>query len=751
MEVGGQLPFKVEYSKSNRASCKGCKEKIPKEVVRMARMMKSRHHDGVDPNWFHPKCFFQKAKQWGLNSGEIEKIGGFHDLRVDDQESIQKSVDSITGVGGGKVGKAGASKATLTDFEIGYAPSSRAKCRRGDCKDEKIEKNELRIAVKQVDEEKPHLGPIPRWHHAGCFKKVRKELDWRDEYTADMIPGFSALDKADQAQIRVLLKPKKVSKTKNEPKVKVEMETKAETKPTAENKQEKALKDQNKNLWSIKDQLKSQLNTSDLKELLVRNKIDVPTGEAAVLDTCADLIVFGRLPRCKECSTGQLYVDKNGYYACKGNISGFTRCTFVSLESKRVAPKIPREFMEASSYLGKYKFDSKSIRIFPKQSAIPPLTEMKILILGKVIKKAALESEITLLGGKNAAALDQTVHLIISEKASFEALVAKEKKSERLLKAETLNVTVVDRAIVDDLKGAAPKLGERRIDLATFIANHKLSSFGDYKPPGKRKRVDVAEEAKQREAKKIKLTVTDGACVDPEAFEEVPEGSIIITDSGSGRLYTSMMTLVDLKKDKNSYYKLQAIQNKQGTRFFIFRSWGRIGSDTVGGTKVETFHVRHNCISAFQDLFLEKTANDFLSSNYVKMPDRFFPMEIDYSVPEDSTVDLSADHQVKSKLSKEVQSLIKLIFNVKAMKKALVQFDLDLEKMPLGKLSKTQLKKAWTVLNEILKYIKVRFYIESLCTIQSSANLIRKSRFKKNGSGSATKSSKNQVRSSILL
>ena len=28
----------------------------------MARMMKSRHHDGVDPNWFHFDCFWPKVR-----------------------------------------------------------------------------------------------------------------------------------------------------------------------------------------------------------------------------------------------------------------------------------------------------------------------------------------------------------------------------------------------------------------------------------------------------------------------------------------------------------------------------------------------------------------------------------------------------------------------------------------------------------------------------------------------------------------
>ena len=64
----------------------------------MARMMKSRHHDGVDPNWFHFDCFWPKAKGWGLNTGEIEKIKGVDALRFEDQERVEKACNSITDI-----------------------------------------------------------------------------------------------------------------------------------------------------------------------------------------------------------------------------------------------------------------------------------------------------------------------------------------------------------------------------------------------------------------------------------------------------------------------------------------------------------------------------------------------------------------------------------------------------------------------------------------------------------------------------
>ena len=42
-----------------------------------------------------------------------------------------------------------------------------------------------------------------------------------------------------------------------------------------------------------------------------------------------------------------------------------------------------------------------------------------------------------------------------------------------------------------------------------------------------------------------------------------------------------------------------------------------------------------------------------------------------------------------------------MIFNVETMKQALLSFEIDLTKMPLGKLSKNQLDKAYKVLTEL--------------------------------------------------
>ena len=78
------------------------------------------------------------------------------------------------------------------------------------------------------------------------------------------------------------------------------------------------LKNQSKKIWQIKDAL-SQFKKNEMIAILESNKIDpIPSGEANVLECAADLLLFGRLPRCPKCNNAQLRVNSSGYYSCTG-------------------------------------------------------------------------------------------------------------------------------------------------------------------------------------------------------------------------------------------------------------------------------------------------------------------------------------------------------------------------------------------------------------------------------------------------
>lgn len=135
------------------------------------------------------------------------------------------------------------------------------------------------------------------------------------------------------------------------------------------------------------------------------------------------------------------------------------------------------------------------------------------------------------------------------------------------------------------------------------------------------------------------------------------------------------------------------------SKYYVFRSWGRIGT-TIGSKKLESFSDQSEAIEHFRTLYGERTGNTFGDPKQTKYPGRYFPVETDYGgdAVEKTINDESA---IKSKLDPAVQKLVKLIFDLETMKKAMVAFDLDMEKMPLGKLSQRQLSEALKVLSQI--------------------------------------------------
>lgn len=46
--------------------------------------------------------------------------------------------------------------------------------------------------------------------------------------------------------------------------------------------------------------------------------------------------------------------------------------------------------------------------------------------------------------------------------------------------------------------------------------------------------------------------------------------------------YTVVLGITDIQSKKNSYYKLQLLEADKTNRYWVFRSWGRIGT-TIGG------------------------------------------------------------------------------------------------------------------------------------------------------------------------
>uniref|UniRef100_A0A7I2V3E1 Poly [ADP-ribose] polymerase n=1 Tax=Homo sapiens TaxID=9606 RepID=A0A7I2V3E1_HUMAN len=665
--------YRVEYAKSGRASCKKCSESIPKDSLRMAIMVQSPMFDGKVPHWYHFSCFWKVGHS--IRHPDVE-VDGFSELRWDDQQKVKKTAEAGGVTGKGQDGIGSKAEKTLGDFAAEYAKSNRSTCK--GCM-EKIEKGQVRLSKKMVDPEKPQLGMIDRWYHPGCFVKNREELGFRPEYSASQLKGFSLLATEDKEALKKQLPGvKSEGKRKGDEVDGVDEVAKKKSKKEKDkdSKLEKALKAQNDLIWNIKDELKKVCSTNDLKELLIFNKQQVPSGESAILDRVADGMVFGALLPCEECS-GQLVFKSDAYY-CTGDVTAWTKCMVKTQTPNRKEWVTPKEFREIS-YLKKLKV-KKQDRIFPPEtsasvaatpppstasapaavnssaSADKPLSNMKILTLGKLSRnKDEVKAMIEKLGGKLTGTANKA-SLCISTKKEVEKM---NKKMEEVKEA---NIRVVSEDFLQDVSASTKSLQELFLAhiLSPWGAEVKAEPVEVVAPRGKsgaalskKSKGQVKEEGINKSEKRMKLTLKGGAAVDPDSGLE---HSAHVLEKG-GKVFSATLGLVDIVKGTNSYYKLQLLEDDKENRYWIFRSWGRVGT-VIGSNKLEQMPSKEDAIEHFMKLYEEKTGNAWHSKNFTKYPKKFYPLEIDYG-------------------------------------------QIDLQKMPLGKLSKRQIQAAYSILSEV--------------------------------------------------
>ncbi|XP_075060451.1 poly [ADP-ribose] polymerase 1 [Mixophyes fleayi] len=706
MAEASDKPYRAEYAKSGRASCKKCGDNIAKESLRLAIMVQSPMFDGKVPHWHHYSCFWKRTRV--LSHGEID---GFTELRWDDQEKIKKAIETggaTAGAGGDA--KGGKANMTLNDFAAEYAKSNRSTCK--GC-DQKIEKGQVRLSKKSLDVERPQLGMIDRWYHPDCFVSRREELGFLSIYNASQMKGFSILNAEDKEALKAKLPAVKNEGKRNGDELDGSAVAKKKLKKEKEkeSKLEKLLKEQTELIWSIKDELKKVCSTNDLKELLIANKQQVPSGETNIQDRTAEGMAFGALLPCEECKGGQFVFKTDAYY-CTGDISAWTKCVAKTQTPNRKDWVIPKEFHEIP-YLKKFKFKKRD-RAFPpnaapapvsapvpavpdiKEEPVPegkPLTNMKVLVVGKLSKnKDETKTLIEELGGKTTGSANKATICISTQKEV-------DKIGKKMEEVKAANVPVVSEDFLKELQSGK--------SIQELLTQHRISTWGAeikqevQEPKQKPSAVKSAGKVKEEQGgskseKKMKLTVKGGAAIDPDSGLE---NSCHVLEK-SGKIFSATLGLVDITRGTNSYYKLQLIEHDRDTRYWVFRSWGRVGT-VIGSNKLEEMSSKEEAIDHFLNLYQEKTGNVWHSTNFTKYPNKFYPLEIDYGQEEDVVKKLSAGAGTKSKLPKPVQELIKLIFDVESMKKAMVEFEIDLQKMPLGKLSKRQIQSAYSILNEV--------------------------------------------------
>ncbi|GMR59960.1 hypothetical protein PMAYCL1PPCAC_30155, partial [Pristionchus mayeri] len=199
-----------------------------------------------------------------------------------------------------------------------------------------------------------------------------------------------------------------------------------------------------------------------------------------------------------------------------------------------------------------------------------------------------------------------------------------------------------------------------------------------------------------------KQFIKRGTVVDGES--EYASVSHVYRDE-QGTLFSCSLTQADMATNRNSYFKMQLLQHDIDTRYYVFKSWGRVGTE-LGDTQTSHHSNLEHAKKEFLDVFCEKTGNEWTDRKYFrKRPGKMAMVDMDYEM-EESLDDGVVQPGTLTKLEKPIQQLILRIFDENMFKSALKSFDLDMDQMPLGKLSKRQLDLAYGVLNELQKLIE---------------------------------------------
>ncbi|KAL5796559.1 hypothetical protein ACOSQ2_001379 [Xanthoceras sorbifolium] len=692
-------PWKVEYAKSGRSSCRSCKGNIGKESLRLGKMVQSHQFDGLMPMWNHASCVLKKANQ--IKS--IDDVEGIESLRWEDQQNIRKYTE-----GGGSSNK---TLATDTEHGIEVSQTSRATCKH--CS-QKIMKGEVRISTKPDGQGARGLA----WHHAKCL------LELSPSTQVEKLSGWESLSVSDQAAVHAMVKKvpstaksgskAEVQVDKEMPKhfsskagskrrnvggdkmskvVKAEGDVSVSRAASASNSsnladehtsdRESKLEAQTKELWALKDDLKQHVTTSELREMLEANGQDSTGSELDLRDRCADGMMFGALGSCPICSGSLRY--SGGMYRCHGYQSAWSKCAYSTCEPERLKGKwkVPEE--TNNQYLSKWFKSQKSKKPF---RVLPPPTSNNSPSASKAASGISQSSRGESLG-------DLKVSMSRLPKESMEEWKRKIEGAGGLVHAKIkkdTNCLVVGGAL-DDQDAEMRKA--RRMKIPIVREDYLTDCFKRQKKlPFDLYQVEAIGEASSMVTIKVK-----GKSAVHEASGMQDAGHIL--EDGKS-VYDTTLNMSDLSTGVNSYYILQIIQEDKGSDCYVFRKWGRVGNDKIGGSKVEEFS-KSDAICEFKRLFLEKTGNSWETweqkQNFEKKPGRFFPLDIDYGVNRQVSKNKQTD--ADSKLAAPVIELMKMLFNVETYRAAMMEFEINMLEMPLGKLSKNNIQKGFEALSEI--------------------------------------------------
>ncbi|KAJ3165282.1 Poly [ADP-ribose] polymerase 1 [Geranomyces variabilis] len=668
--------LQVDFAKSNRSACKGCQKSIDLGQLRIGVPVEEevggakKFHLAV-PAWHHPQCFFQYHAEKVVNG--LSSFDGVDQL---DEWSVKVLTALVNGEepppepndnDNDEEDDGGGGDENNEDPKFKNEPRNR--------------RSSKRLASAAADED---VKPAKR-------AKIKKEKETHKDIPKP-VPGSIA----------------------DAPIVKQDPETLA---------RQSALRDQTNALWAARDLLPTpRQNKMKYLDILAANGIAglEHKSVAELVQLLADAMVFGVAQTCPACGTNRL-VPTESSYKCPAHLK-WGRCGYTTndpeFEPFHVDADETLPWTETYQYSPRPRLFARAGKAELSAQTLPTGDELKAEIKFKkskneeavIISDKPFANRAFIFSGRlpNPQHHYQSLvengggSLLSHPRDEAEGLVLlvttqseMEKDSKKIKDARAAGIDIVDCSYISDCYEKGTRLNYK--DERYLLEKNAPTEPAAPTREAVRERRARGEEAQERATKTARLTIKDGAVVDPDSHLEdshhvYKEGDL---------LWSVVLSKADIVANSNSYYKLQILASDKGRGCVLFRSWGRVGT-TRGGTKIEHMD-REACKETFEELYSKHTGNDFNAPHFVKRPGLYYPLEIaGVNGPPDNLEDVSRASKTASRLAPQVQDLVKLIFDVKNMTNAMQEMEIDLRKMPLGKISPKMITEAYEVLAEAM-------------------------------------------------
>ncbi len=165
-----------------------------------------------------------------------------------------------------------------------------------------------------------------------------------------------------------------------------------------------------------------------------------------------------------------------------------------------------------------------------------------------------------------------------------------------------------------------------------------------------------------------------------------------------GKVYSKVLNQSDVTENKNKFYVLQMLENVETQDIFVFFRWGRIG---IKGAEALIPFGRN--IGAAIAEFESKLHDKAVEGNYEEVQ-LVFGDEIS---PEEQEQEM-LEAMKSSKVSRKVAELVSDIFSLSRFNEQVREIGYDVKKMPLGKLSQTNLKMGLNLLKVITRELDTK-------------------------------------------